>query len=312
MQELTQEGHRALFDIARRHGVSTDAALTLLRAVAAGGGTMAQFSHPELGGMGQWTAGGMVMVGDMFNYGLKQRVDTLCSELAALLRGPRVFTVPPHAAGIGAGGQWWPAELGAPAASGSQNDMRYAYFPASRRLAIQEGGEVRVYDTGDHLISGVSQQQSGMQPLVFSSQLGPVRCADLPHVAATEPTFPVAAAGAPASQSATDSPRAGVEPIGKLLRAAAAEPPPSIAPVAAPLPQPAIDTPLPRIERPAGFPPPAATETSPPVAQIHARAPQPAADDPLAFIERLAELHQRGILSDEEFTTKKTELLRRL
>jgi hypothetical protein len=312
MQELTQEGHRALFDIARRHGVSTDAALTLLRAVAAGGGTMAQFSHPELGGMGQWTAGGMVMVGDMFNYGLKQRVDTLCSELAALLRGSRVFTLPLHADGIGGGDQWWPAGLGTPAASGAQNDMRYAYFPASRRLTIQESGKVHVYDTGEHQIGGVSQQQSGVQSLVFTSQLGPVHVADLPRVAVTETSPPAALAGAPASQPATDGPRAGIETIGELLRAAAAEPPPSIAPVEAPPPQPAIDVPQPRIERPAGLPPPAATETARPVAQIPARPPQPAADDPLALIERLAELHQRGILSDEEFTTKKTELLRRI
>jgi hypothetical protein len=59
MQELTLEGRRAIDDIAQCHGVSADTALTLLRAVAAGNGTMAQFSHPDLGGMGQWSAGGM-------------------------------------------------------------------------------------------------------------------------------------------------------------------------------------------------------------------------------------------------------------
>ncbi len=312
MQELTQEGRRALDDIARRHGVSTDAALTLLRAVAAGGGTMAQFSHPELGGMGQWTAGGMVMVGDMFNYGLKQRVDTLCSELAALLRGSRVFTLPPHAAGTGGSGQWWPAGLGTPAASGAQNDMRYAYFPASRRLAIQEGGQVRVYDTGDHQIGGVSQQQSGVQSLVFTSQFGPVRVVDLPLAIAAGTTPPEAPVGPPASQPATDDRLARMGRRAGLPGSAAAEPLPSIASVAAAAPQPAIDATLARIERLADLPLDAATETAHPVVQIHARATQPAADDPLALIERLAELHQRGILSDEEFSTKKTELLRRI
>jgi hypothetical protein len=236
MQELTPEGRRALDAIAQRHGVSADAALTLLRAVAAGGGRMAQFSHPDLGGMGQWSAGGMVMVGDMFNHGLKQRVDALCSELAALLRVPRVFTAGSRAEGSGTGAQWWPGDLGTPAASGAQNDMRYATFPASRRLAVQQGGQVRVYDTGDHHIGGVSQQQSGSQSLVFTSQHGPVRLSDLPVVDGAEP--------------------------------------------------------------PAAAPP--------------APVPRPAADDPLAHIERLAELHQRGILSDEEFATKKAELLRRV
>ena len=51
-----------------------------------GHGTMAQFNHPELGGMGQWTQSGMTMVGTLFDHGLKARVDALCTELAALLR----------------------------------------------------------------------------------------------------------------------------------------------------------------------------------------------------------------------------------
>ena len=47
MQELTPEGQRIIQNIAQRHGVSVDAALTLLRALVAGQGTMAQFSHPD-------------------------------------------------------------------------------------------------------------------------------------------------------------------------------------------------------------------------------------------------------------------------
>ena len=48
-----------------------DAVATLLRAVLDAAACMAQFSHPELGGMGQWSQGGMIMIGDMFNNGLK-------------------------------------------------------------------------------------------------------------------------------------------------------------------------------------------------------------------------------------------------
>ena len=40
--------------------------------------------------------------------------------------------------------------------------------------------------------------------------------------------------------------------------------------------------------------------------------PQGAGTDPLALIERLADLHHKGILSDEEFQAKKGELLSRL
>jgi len=207
MQDLTPEAGRRVEEIAGRHGVGRDAALTLLRALAAGGGTMAQFSHPELGGMGQWSAGGMVMVGDMFNQGLKHRVDALCTELAGLLQGgatPFIAAAgssqsqsqggPGGGMGLGvSSGTWWPAELGSPASSGSQNDMRYAYFPASRRLAVQQGGRLGLYDTGSHQIHGVSQQQGGGQSLTFASDRGTVRLEDLRPVEAT----PAGAGSAP-------------------------------------------------------------------------------------------------------------------
>src|SRR5215213_9076019 len=85
MHDLSPEARARLDAIAARHGVSPDAALALVRAMAAGRGVMAQFNHPELGGMGQWLRSGMVMVGDMFDTGLKLRVGALCAELVALL-----------------------------------------------------------------------------------------------------------------------------------------------------------------------------------------------------------------------------------
>jgi hypothetical protein len=69
---------------------------------------------------------------------------------------------------------WWPDELGAPASSGGQNDMRYAFFPEKRRLLVEQGGKKTVYDSGDHQISGVSQQSGQTTSLVFTSQSGPV------------------------------------------------------------------------------------------------------------------------------------------
>src|SRR5271165_6965937 len=93
MQNLTPEGLRMVAGAAERHGVSLDAALALLGALAEGNGRQAQFNHPDFGGMGQWSQGGMIMVGDMFNHGLKARVDALCNELAGLLRSQ------PHAEG---------------------------------------------------------------------------------------------------------------------------------------------------------------------------------------------------------------------
>jgi hypothetical protein len=276
MPELTPEGRQFVQNLANAHGVSPEAVEVLLQAVAAGGGTQAQFNHPELGGMGQWSQGGMIMIGDMFNQGLKYRVSQLCDAISGQLRSQTLFAPPPAPSqsqyqGGGAGvsffvqgsgfGNWWPAELGSPSSSGAQNDLRYAWFPSTRRLAIQQGGETRIYDTGDHNIGGVSQQQSGDQSLTFTSQYGLVRVADLPLVS-------------PSSQAA-------------------------LAPQAPPAPPP-----------PAYAPPP-----PPPTFDAAPAAPAPAASvdqDIFATIEKLAALRDKGILSDEEFAAKKGELLSRL
>jgi hypothetical protein len=109
----------------------------------------------------------------------------------------------------GFGNHWWPEGLGQAASSGSQNDLQYAYFPSAHRLAIKQGGRVTVYDSGDHNISGVSQQQSGDQSLTFTSQYGVVRIGDLKQV--TPDTAAAAAEPAPPEPRAAPS-FAPVEP----------------------------------------------------------------------------------------------------
>jgi hypothetical protein len=253
---LTTEGSQRIADLAHHHGVSVEAVMTLLQALVHGGGTMAQFSHPEFGGSGQWMQGGMTMVGDMFNYALQAKVAHLCDALAGVLATPALFTLPtphqpPSQGGREAvslyvdhpGGSWWPAELGVPSSTGAQNQLRYAIFPATRRLAIDLNGQVTVYDTLEHHISGVGQQQGAGASFTFTSQYGLVPVTNLPIV--RDSTLP---------------------------------------PVAAP---------------------PAATA---PVSDTgHA-----AEGDVFATLERLAALHQKGIVSDAEFTSKKAELLRRI
>ena len=82
MQQFTPQGQQFIQDLAQRYNVSSDAVVNMVYAVMNGNGTMAQFSHPDLGGSGQWMMGGMTMVGDMFNYGLKSKVDGLCVEIS--------------------------------------------------------------------------------------------------------------------------------------------------------------------------------------------------------------------------------------
>lgn len=189
MNNLTPAGQSAVSDLSQRYGISQDAVLHMLYAVNNGGGTMAQFNHPELGGSGQWMQGGMTMVGDMFNNNLQAFVSNLCGELSNLLATQQVLQPLPASHRQ----NWYPAEFGSPSSSGSQNNMRYAYFADKHRLVIQQGGNVSIYDTLDHQIGGVSQQQSGTQDLSFSSQYGTVNLFSLPLVSVN---------GKPSQQSA--------------------------------------------------------------------------------------------------------------
>jgi hypothetical protein len=72
------------------------------------------------------------------------------------------------------GPAWWPDDLGEPNSSGSQNGTRYAFFSSTHRLVIERDGTTAIYDSGDHKITGVSQQQSVNQSLAFTSQNGTV------------------------------------------------------------------------------------------------------------------------------------------
>jgi hypothetical protein len=178
MQNLTNDGQQFVNDIGNRYNLSSDAVIHMLVAVNNGAGSMAQFNCPELGGSGQWMRGGMTMVGDMFNNGLKMTVDNVCNDLANGLASMQVFAPLPK--GSLSSNQWWPGDLGQPFSSGSQNNIRYAVFP--NRLAVELNGSVTVYDTLNHNIGGVSQQQGGESSLTFSSQFGTISVNSLPIV----------------------------------------------------------------------------------------------------------------------------------
>lgn len=74
-------GDSLIRQLAVRFGVSEEAVQTICLALECGGGRLAQFSHPDLGGYGQWMPG-MTQIGDMFNRDLRSRVDRLCQELS--------------------------------------------------------------------------------------------------------------------------------------------------------------------------------------------------------------------------------------
>lgn len=282
MRELTDQAQHTVQDLAQRYGTSTDAVRALLQAVVAGGGTMAQFSHPDLGGSGQWMSGGMTMVSDMFNHGLQAKVSGLCAELSNFIATQPAFVAPAPSQGhmqwnagyaAAQGNMFWPAELGQPSATGGQNDFRYAYFPGPRRLVVERAGQLSIYDTLDHQIGGVSQQQSGAGgSFTFSSQRGTFSVESLPLV---QPAPPQQPPPAPMASAGWSSPQAQSTP--DVTPPSPPTPPPAIAPAA---PAPA--------------------------------APPAERDEIFSTLDRLGDLRDRGILTDDEFLAKKTELLARL
>jgi hypothetical protein len=225
--------------------------------------------------MGQWSSGGMIMIGDMFNNNLKHRVAMLCSDIADHIRSGELsapnIDQPYQSQSQGDGSSFfyqsssqsssWPQYLGQPSSTGAQNNLRYAFFPANRRLAIDVNGQITVYDTRDHNIGGFSQQQSGDQSLTFTSQYGLVRVSDLQIVTEAD--------SAPSVREAQETPSSQADPVA--------------------VPQMVF---------------PDTNILSAPAASDQ--------DDIFSKIERLAALHSKGILSDDEFATKKTELLQRL
>ena len=106
----------------------------------------------------------------------------------------------------GPSGNWWGADLRWPTSTGAQNGVRYAYFAQARRLAIEVGGRVTLYDTLDHQIGGFSQQQGAGGSLTFSSQYGLVEVARLPVVSVD---------GAPPPAPPAERPAPPVPPDGK-------------------------------------------------------------------------------------------------
>lgn len=189
MKTLTEEGQQAVVDLAGKYGLTLQSVETLMHAVIKGNGTMAQFDIAELGGSGQWMKGGMTMVGDMFNNGLKTKVDQICSDLGTLYTSGKIaetstrpmdddYSVQP--------GKDWPSIFGNPTSSGAQNNFKYAYFGPARRLVIDEDGKRYIYDTRHYRISGVSQQQGSGRSYQFTSPEGLVHLSDLLLI--SEPT----------------------------------------------------------------------------------------------------------------------------
>ena len=118
--------------------------------------------------------------------------------------------------GSAAGSAWWPPELGSPSATGAQNDLRYAVFPEARRLAVEVKGRLSLHDTGEHRITGCSQQDAG-SGVTFTTPTGTVRLDELPPLATAADDAAGAASPPASSPSAGENDvLAALERLGEL------------------------------------------------------------------------------------------------
>jgi Short C-terminal domain len=282
MHQLTPEGQQTVAELAQRYGVSIDAVMTLLHALVNGKGTMAQFAHRELGGRGQWMPGGMVMVGDMLNHALKTTVDGLCSELSRLVT-PDLWQAQPARSQRQSQGVQPPPRGGL-----SQADSRREPTAVSLFVPAPAGRE-EAWWPADLGVPAASGAQHTMRYAYFPEKRrvavavnGKVTVYDtLDH------HMNGVSQHQGAGSSLTFTSQHGVMALNTLPVVSSGCPDCPEAELLVPTSR--ASTPLPVSEA-------ASAQTT----------------DMFAALERLAELKQKGILSEEEFTAKKAELLRRI
>jgi hypothetical protein len=87
----------------------------------------------------------------------------------------------------------WPSELGIASTSGTSAEMRYAYFPQNRRLAVESRGILTIYDTAEYQFRGMLEAHSAEAVGVsILTQRGRVRLSDLVTVSSPLPSPPIA------------------------------------------------------------------------------------------------------------------------
>lgn len=184
---LTDNGHAyrdAIPSIAERYMIDEGIVRLLEKQLRTTCATGCEFEIAELGGKGSWSPG-HVTGAPGADHSLRMRIDGLCSELAAMIRGidssaTQALSADPHAAPVGsrldlaAGESWWPASFGTPQASGEQAGVRFAFFPAHKRLLVQKGAHIEVFETGELAIKGVADEQVRPSSVTFDSDRGAV------------------------------------------------------------------------------------------------------------------------------------------
>lgn len=179
MPQLEQEYQR----IAQQYGVSAEAVQQLAHALIRGRLKTARFNHPELGGIGKWRRGD-VLLGDVRDEDHKTLVWRLAEELMPLLKhvplpasseeNEQTLVMP-----------WWGDRLlGEPIITDRFESVQYGYFLESRRVIVLRGDDLIHYDADGLLVTGLVRRVSpsrGLE-LILQTVTGEVNVEALPII----------------------------------------------------------------------------------------------------------------------------------
>jgi hypothetical protein len=292
MRQLSPSGQQAIDEIGRRHGFSANAVLSMLESVINGNGSMAQFAHPEFSGSGQWMRGGMIMVSDMFDNYLKGRIDGLCNELSKLV-ATQPDLIRSGSFQSQSQGSHRPGQPQSHSASGQQQGDCGPIAAVSLFVPPAPGSSGDWWP-GDLHAPNSTGAQNGVRYAYFAQAH---RLAiDVGGTVTVYDTLDHQIGGFSQQQSVggtlSFSSQHGLIDVASLPVVSPSGPPVSL------------------WQAPAQT---ASTTTGRTTEQAPERAPAAGRDqDVFALIERLADLRSKGILSEEEFAAKKTELLSRI
>lgn len=186
-------------ELSSKYEIDQDAVECLYNSIQAGNGTMAQYNHPGLGGMGQWMAGGSVM---SFNWVLAGKITQMANAISQkiLERPSQQSSQPAKVVPVSPVQQKpvvnnsnpsftpfapmkpmapmtfsFPQGNGekSPDMSGAQNGTSYKYFKNDDVLEITKNGSTKKIILSAKLV-GVSQEQDqqGHQKFVFKDVNG--------------------------------------------------------------------------------------------------------------------------------------------
>lgn len=172
--------------VSATYGLSIEAIEVLAQALVEGGYRSASFNHRELGGVGKWN-GGDVILGDMsqeaWRLKIWRAIQALLPTLQQTIRAAPVADTDDATFVM----MWWAdVTLREPAISGVFESLTYGYFLEAGRVVVrnEDHHTLMHYDARGLLVTGldVAAGERGQRVLVLRSINGDVPVHELPPI----------------------------------------------------------------------------------------------------------------------------------